>query len=737
MKSGLLSKWVLGLGVCMVGVSAGCLDKSSSPPVVQTVAATEAVPDVAAQSSVNETPAPSPAPAVENPTPVAEEVTAPAQPVVMEKTTPANVRLSAPAMEIVKLANSGVEEGVMLSYVTNSTSTFNLGANEIIYLNDIGVPGTVVSAMIQHDQALNLAAANAAAAAAQPAPTAPAPGYPPPAEVAPQPEESAAVYPPLTPPASEVTYQDFYSGLSPYGTWIDIAGYGRCWQPTVVVANPYWQPYFDCGSWAYTDCGWYWHSGYSWGWAPFHYGRWFRHAGFGWCWTPDTVWGPSWVCWRDSGAYCGWAPLPPGCGFTVGIGYTFHGRRIHDFDECGLGPRHYRFVGWSDFHDRNLRGRELRQRDATDAFNRTTVVNRMVLKNNTVINQGIAPERVANATQRDIRQVALADRRTRRPQVGPAAPQEARARTLAVYRPERTPSGLATGTAADRSGVPVRQGFSQSVPSAASAPSAAPAPRVTGQPGTFATRAPLRLNEPKDESRPATLPGRAPEVTRAPAATFAQETVAPRADPAPGSARAVPPAARAAPSPARPQATPLAPQRFTPTTRQPTTPPATVSTPRAPYTRPASPQPSTPAPTRTPVPQVSRATPWLDSRPATPAPAPAPASAPAARQYTAPAPRQNTAPIYVPQRTYTPPAAPVQRAAPSQSWSAPSRPAVTEVPRYTPSPAPSRPAVSEAPRYAPPAASAPQSSAAQTRSAPSAPPPSVNRGSSAGNRAGR
>ena len=103
----------------------------------------------------------------------------------------------------------------------------------------------------------------------------------------------------------------FYDTLAPYGTWVQVDGYGRCWQPLVVVSEPGWQPYCDRGHWVYTDAGWYWMSDYSWGWAPFHYGRWFHHERFGWVWTPDTVWGPSWVTWRYSDDYCGWAPLPP------------------------------------------------------------------------------------------------------------------------------------------------------------------------------------------------------------------------------------------------------------------------------------------------------------------------------------------------------------------------------------------------------------------------------------------
>ena len=41
---------------------------------------------------------------------------------------------------VIQLADSGVEEGVLLAYVNNSISTFNLGSDEIIYLKDLGVP---------------------------------------------------------------------------------------------------------------------------------------------------------------------------------------------------------------------------------------------------------------------------------------------------------------------------------------------------------------------------------------------------------------------------------------------------------------------------------------------------------------------------------------------------------------------------------------------------------------------
>ena len=63
---------------------------------------------------------------------------------------PANPRLSPWTREIVKLAQSGIEEGVMVAFIENS-GTFELGADQIIYLNDIGIPGSVIGAMLQHD----------------------------------------------------------------------------------------------------------------------------------------------------------------------------------------------------------------------------------------------------------------------------------------------------------------------------------------------------------------------------------------------------------------------------------------------------------------------------------------------------------------------------------------------------------------------------------------------------------
>jgi hypothetical protein len=321
-------------------------------------------------------------------------------PISPVKPLPPTIRPTSPVAEVIKLANSGLDQSVLLAFVTNSTSTFNLDADKIIYLNDIGVPGDVVSAMIQRDQQIR-AQSDAAAAALVSTPL-PAPG-PPPADSTPAPY---AVEAPPTAPEDNMD-PAFYDTLAPYGTWVDVNGYGPCWQPSVVVINSGWQPYFDCGHWAYSNCGWYWCSDYSWGWAPFHYGRWFRHHNLGWCWRPERVWGPSWVCWSYSGDYCGWAPLPPAAGFSTGVGLTYAGHPAPSGCHFGLGANHFHYVAWNHFSDRHLRPYSLGPNQTEHIFGQSAVTTGIAVQNNRIVNIGISPERVAAATHMPVNQIAL------------------------------------------------------------------------------------------------------------------------------------------------------------------------------------------------------------------------------------------------------------------------------------------------------------------------------------------
>src|SRR5262245_15996306 len=134
MRSRICSSWVLGLVLSVLPL-AGCLQESSISS--QAVAAAEV-------ASPPENPEPAETSADIDPEEMMAEAdaqsisTAPAKKVSTEIEVPANLKPSPATAEIIKLANAGVEESVMLSFITNSVGTFNLRAEEIIYLNDIG-----------------------------------------------------------------------------------------------------------------------------------------------------------------------------------------------------------------------------------------------------------------------------------------------------------------------------------------------------------------------------------------------------------------------------------------------------------------------------------------------------------------------------------------------------------------------------------------------------------------------
>jgi hypothetical protein len=371
---------------------------------------------------------------------------APGQIISTPETASTNTSNNPQLADFVKLVQAGVGESVLMAYVTNSQAPFNVSSDDVVYLNDLGAPETVISAMLQRDQYFNGNSNGAAATAApqatyaNPAPTPATAPYPDQNAVA-QAEETTPT-PPMTPPPAveeevqnepNVSYGYFYDSLSPYGSWINIDGYGPCWQPTTVVANPGWEPYCDHGHWAYTDCGWCWVSDYSWGWAPFHYGRWFHHNRWGWCWAPDTVWGPAWVSWRYNDSHCGWAPLPPAACYRPGFGFSWYGRSVGFDFNFGLNANAFVFVPLGHFNDRHIERFRLNHREITKVYN-TTVINNTIIRgnNHTIINRGVPVDRVAAATRTEIRPIHV-----RADANGPRSPRLGRdGESLSVYRPE-------------------------------------------------------------------------------------------------------------------------------------------------------------------------------------------------------------------------------------------------------------------------------------------------------------
>ncbi|MGA2244070.1 MAG: DUF6600 domain-containing protein [Verrucomicrobiota bacterium] len=212
---------------------------------------------------------------------------------------------------------------------------------------------------------------------------------PPPAQyVAPEPSPA---YSPA--PAPEVVVirseNDFYEPLRPYGRWLDVPGYGRCFTPTGIDAD--WRPYTD-GHWQRTDAGWYWVSDERWGWATCHYGRWHRDGQFGWVWIPQTQWAPAWVAWRDGGGYTGWAPLPPEAKFGSG---GILEQRDEDLDE-----HTFVFVKQEQMLEPH-RHQDVIVNNLT-IINKTVSITKIQVVNNIVINGGPRPEEVARATGRKI-----------------------------------------------------------------------------------------------------------------------------------------------------------------------------------------------------------------------------------------------------------------------------------------------------------------------------------------------
>jgi hypothetical protein len=148
-------------------------------------------------------------------------------------------QLSPPVAGVVKMLDSGVAEEVALAYIQNAPTGFNLTPDDIIRLHQMGVSGSLTTAMLNHDKALR----DSAPLNHPPSPASVAPGATP----GPSANDSAV-----------------YNNLAPYGYWNDSPEYG-----------PYWQPY-----------SWLGYNYYPWTWLGF--GFWWNFPGRGWCWFPHS-----------------------------------------------------------------------------------------------------------------------------------------------------------------------------------------------------------------------------------------------------------------------------------------------------------------------------------------------------------------------------------------------------------------------------------------------------------------
>ena len=197
-----------------------------------------------------------------------------------------------------------------------------------------------------------------------------------------------------------VSFQLFYDNLSPYGQWVDYQDHGYVWVPDVEAD---FTPYSTRGHWIYTRYGWTWVSDYRWGWAPFHYGRWDYDDYYGWVWVPDNEWGPSWVTWRRSEGYYGWAPM--GSGITISL--SFGGRDRHHND-------HWTFVRDRDMTRSDWHRYRAGDRDRDRYITHSTIINQTYVDRSRNVTYVAGPRRddVQRATKQSIRTHEIQDRDT-------------------------------------------------------------------------------------------------------------------------------------------------------------------------------------------------------------------------------------------------------------------------------------------------------------------------------------
>lgn len=385
-------------------------------------------------------PAPAPAPMAEAamPAPPAPDAAAATNDVVTAAVPAQRPPLPTVVNEILDLSQADVGDNVLIEYANKAQVAYELSADDILYLKDVGLTDDVVAAIVKRGHDLRDQGAPQARVLAS---TAPAPPVAEPQAAEPTPAPQTVTQVPPSPQPATVTqpvtqdYDYWYSTLAPYGSWVYLSNYGWCWQPTVARTVADWRPYGPNGRWMWTSSGWYWDSYYSWGWAPFHYGRWYLGPSCGWVWVPGSVWAPAWVTWRYCDNYWGWAALPPSACWSAGVGLTWYGSGVSVGFGFNLGWSCYTYVPPAYFcHPHPYRYCAPRHEVAN--IHNTTVVNNITYNNSTIVNNGIAPQRYKELTRQEVPRATLAEAtaptRTAPTRAGVRPEQNTK---LAVYRP--------------------------------------------------------------------------------------------------------------------------------------------------------------------------------------------------------------------------------------------------------------------------------------------------------------
>ena len=177
---------------------------------------------------------------------------------------PATVSTQSPAFplgvsDVIKMYQGGIGKDVLVSYIENSALPFHLTADGIIYLQHLGVPKEVTSALILRDGELQKQAVTAyqqRSQAFQQQPAVGAPGY--------NQVDVANTAPPVPMPSTPAPAVYPYAASAPPPVYPDYSAY-----PDYDYGYPYYGPGLVIGS------------GFGWGWGGYgRYGGGFR-GGYG------------------------------------------------------------------------------------------------------------------------------------------------------------------------------------------------------------------------------------------------------------------------------------------------------------------------------------------------------------------------------------------------------------------------------------------------------------------------
>ena len=180
--------------------------------------------------------------------------------------------------DVLKLSTAQVSENVILTYIQNSGTIYNLNPTDIVYLRDRGVSDTVITAMVDQRR-------NVTAAAAQATPTAnpqPAPVY---TDSYTVPAQPAYVQAPATyaqPAPTAVVVAD--SPPEPVSTLYVIpnpaARYAYYGRPSSYSVAPYYGGYYGGYGGNYRGYGGYYGAKYAAGYRYGHGGYYMGHSGW-------------------------------------------------------------------------------------------------------------------------------------------------------------------------------------------------------------------------------------------------------------------------------------------------------------------------------------------------------------------------------------------------------------------------------------------------------------------------